>query len=88
MTVSSDRHLARIHALRCVICFNAYGRDVPAQEAHHIESVRGEHSDWATVPLCLSCHKELHARRRRGFYVAHRLTDVKLLAWAIREMFA
>jgi hypothetical protein len=84
MSAAGKRHLALLHTLPCVVCVECYGRRTPAQEAHHVESVRGEHSDFATVPLCLSCHKELHARRRRPFYSAHKLDDVKLLALTIK----
>jgi len=88
MSTAAKRHLALIHTLRCVTCLNCYGRSVQAREAHHIESVRGEHSDFATVPLCGECHHELHESRRRAFYLAHKLSDTKLLAWTIRELLA
>lgn len=88
MSAASKRHLARVHTLRCVVCRECYGLNNPADEAHHIESVRGLHSDFATVPLCKSCHDELHARRRRAFYRAHKLDDVKLLALTIQELVA
>jgi len=73
-----------IHKLRCVVCLNCYGRSVLAAEAHHLEAYRGAHSDFATVPLCKSCHDELHRRHRRAFYSAHNIDDVKLLAWTIK----
>lgn len=86
MSAAAKRHLTRIHELPCAVCVNCYGRRTMMREAHHIESVRGEHSDFATVPLCGSCHHELHTSRRRAFYLAHKLSDVKLLAWTIRLM--
>ncbi|MGP1677880.1 MAG: hypothetical protein ACTS6J_12070 [Burkholderiales bacterium] len=86
MSAAAKLHLARIHTLRCVVCANCYGRNIPAREAHHIEFVRGDWSDFATVPLCGSCHHELHESRRRVFYLAHKLSDVKLLAWTVKEM--
>lgn len=88
MSAAAKRHLSRIHTLRCVICLNSYGRNRNAEEAHHIESVRGEHSDFATVPLCEDCHRQLHAASRKSFYLAHKLDDVKLLAWTVRELMA
>lgn len=84
MSTSGKRHLARIHTLRCVVHLNCYGQNVNATEAHHIEFDRGDHSDFATVPVCKSCHDELHEKRRRAFYLSHKLTDVKLLAWTIK----
>lgn len=86
MSVASKRHLAVIHTLACVVCWYCYGLRRDAQEAHHIEYDRGEHSDFATIPVCSSCHDELHEQRRRAFYRAHKLTDVKLLAWTIRML--
>lgn len=86
MSAASKRWLGLIHRLPCVVCLNAYGKRVGAVEAHHLEHVRGEHSDFATVPLCDPCHDELHDSRRRAFYRAHKLDDVKLLAWTAREV--
>lgn len=81
MSAASKRWLALVHRLPCVVHWGCYGKTVPAEEAHHLEHVRGEHSDFATVPLCGECHRALHGARRRGFYLAHKLDDVKLLAW-------
>lgn len=75
-----------IHRMPCVVCWYRYGRNVPSAEAHHIEFTRGAHSDFAVVPLCNKCHDELHQLRRRAFYVAHKLDDVKLLAWTNMEL--
>ena len=82
--MATSKHLARIHTLPCVVCKFCYGRTVPAEEAHHIEAYRGDHSDYATIPMCQACHKDLHQRHRRAFYSAHNLDDVKLLAWTIK----
>jgi hypothetical protein len=84
VTAATKRHLTRIHTLPCVVCKNCYGKHRPAEEAHHIEAYRGAHSDWATVPLCKECHTHLHQQRRRPFYLAHNIDDVKLLAWTIQ----
>lgn len=86
MSASSTRWLALVHRLPCVVCLNLYGRRTPCAEAHHIEFVRGDHSDFATVPLCKDCHDGLHQARRRAFYLAHKLDDVKLLAWTNSEV--
>ena len=86
MSAAAKRWLRLIHQLPCVICLNAYGRCVNAVESHHLEFVRGEHSDFAVVPVCASCHDELHESRRRTFYRAHKLDDVKLLAFTNREI--
>jgi len=81
MTAASKRWLAMIHRLPCVVCWYCYGNRSMRVESHHLEHVRGEHSDFATVPLCDSCHDEMHESRRRAFYRAHKLDDVKLLAY-------
>lgn len=83
--MSAD-YLARIHTLPCIIHLRCYGQRIAADEAHHLEFVRGAHSDYATVPLCRGCHIEMHQRRRRAFYRAHKINDVKLLAWTVREL--
>lgn len=83
MIAAGKRHLALIHTLICVIHWKCYGLRRNADEAHHLEFDRGEHSDHATIPVCASCHDELHEMRRRAFYRAHKLSDVKLLAWTI-----
>lgn len=83
MSAAGKRHLGVIHELMCVVHFFCYGQKRNADEAHHIEFDRDEHSDFATIPVCASCHDELHEMRRRAFYRAHKLTDVKLLAWTI-----
>ena len=80
------QYLAHVHTLNCVICENCYGKNRPAKEAHHLESYRGDHSDFATVPLCKPCHDLLHQMHRKAFYSAHNVDDVKLLAWTIRQL--
>ena len=83
----SHEHLARIHELNCVVCRFWYGKFRPAVEAHHLESVRGDHSEFAAIPLCADCHRGLHANRRRAFYRAHKgMSDVSLLAYTIKML--
>lgn len=84
--MSAKRYLGLIHRLNCVTCLNCYGRVRLADEAHHLEFVRGEHSDYATCPLCHDCHEQMHQSRRRAFYLAHKLTDIKLLAWTAEQL--
>ena len=81
---TSKEHLARLHTLPCIVCLNCYGKSVRADEAHHLEAYRGDHSDFATVPLCKSCHDSLHRMHRRAFYTAHKLDDITMLAWTIK----
>lgn len=86
MSAAAKRWTSLLHRLRCVVCWNCYGRINEPVESHHIEFVRGEHSDFAQVPLCDPCHDEMHHLRRRAFYRAHKLDDVKLLAWTAKEV--
>jgi len=86
MSAAGKRHLARIHTLHCVVCLNVAGEGRSADEAHHIEFVRGDHSDFATIPLCRACHEELHRLHRKPYYLRHRVDDVKLLAWTIQQL--
>ena len=81
----SREHLARIHELNCVVCRFWYGKYRPCAECHHLEFVRGEHSGYAQIPLCKTCHDQMHKDRRRAFYRAHKgMSDVSLLAYTIK----
>ena len=81
----SREHTANIHSLNCVICRFWYGKYRPAQESHHLEFVRAQHSDFAQVPTCKDCHDALHQARRRAFYRQHKgMSDVSLLAYTIK----
>jgi hypothetical protein len=60
----NERYLAAVRKLRCVICHRQ-----PC-EAHH--PIYGRHSqarvaDEMAIPLCWSCHRELHAGKRTWF---------------------
>ena len=88
MSALAKRYMARIHELQCAVHQHCHSEYRPADEAHHIEFVRGDHSDFAVVPLCAECHTLLHQMRREPFYRLYNLTDVKLLAWTARAMFA
>ena len=81
--MNGREYLSLVHELNCVVCANVYGKNRPASEAHHIESVRGDHSDFAVVPLCRDCHIELHAASRRTFNLRHKVDEIKLLAWTM-----
>lgn len=84
MTSATERHKKRIRSLPCVVCLHCYGKRKKADESHHVEAYRGDHSDWATVPLCKSCHDHLHAAHRKPFYLMHNIDDIKLLAWTVQ----
>ena len=81
MSAAGSRYMGLIHELPCVVHWGCYGTLRNCDEAHHLEFDRGPHSDFATVPTCEECHHGLHKAHRRAFYRAHKLDDVKLLAW-------
>ncbi len=85
-TAAANRYTDRIRRLHCVIHWFGYRQARDADAAHNVEFERGQHSDFATVPLCAACRSELRESRRHAFYAAHKLTDVKLLAWANQLM--
>ena len=84
--MNGREYLSLLHDLNCVICLECYGKHRPAQEAHHLESIRSGHSDYAAIPLCHECHSGLHGARRRAFYLAHKVDEIKLLAWTIKQV--
>lgn len=56
-------------------------------EAHHVESVRDDLSDYATAALCHEHHQGpngVHGLRRRGFETRYKLNDIDLVAMTVR----
>lgn len=56
-------------------------------EAHHLESVRDELSDWLEIPLCMNHHRGydgIHTLHRRGFYTRYKLDELSLIAVTIK----
>ena len=84
--MNDRQHLALIHRCDCVVCLHCKGIRVPCVEAHHVEAYRGEHSAYATCPLCKDCHDLLHRMHRKAFYLLHNIDDIKLLAWTAMEI--
>lgn len=84
--MSARSHLARLHELSCVVCTHMGMTQSTPGVAHHLESVRDEHSDYAAVAMCDSCHKSLHRLSRRGFESRYKLSPIDLLALTIREL--
>ena len=82
--MSNKTHLARIHELKCVACVLIGLRPPIGVQAHHVESVRDDMTDYAAVPLCVFHHSELHRLSRRGFERATKLTPIDLLAGTVK----
>lgn len=78
-----------IHGLPCVVCWIQTGERRYGVQAHHLESVRDEWSEWLEVPLCLEHHdrnspNSIHALSRRGFYTRYNLDDLALMGATIK----
>ena len=81
-------YLEAVASVGCVLCKHLGLGYTPA-EVHHVESVRDEMSDYATVPLCQEHHRGatgVHGLRRRGFEMRYKLSDVDLLAMTAKEI--
>lgn len=76
-----------IHGLPCVVCWIQTGQKRFSVEAHHLESVRDELSDWLEVPLCAEHHEGpngVHGLHRRAFYTRYNLDDLSLIAGTLK----
>ena len=60
----NPRYLAEVRKLRCVICFRT-----PCEPHHPIyrRYSQARVPDEMAIPLCWSCHAELHANKRAWF---------------------
>ena len=81
-----SKHLERLHEIPCVVCSRCLGVETWNVEAHHLESVRDDMSDYAAVSLCNEHHTQLHQLSRRVFAMRYKLTDVDMLALTIRAL--
>lgn len=76
-----------IHGLPCVVCWIQTGEKRYGVQAHHLESVRDEWSEWLEVPLCEEHHvgpNGVHGLHRREFYTRYKLDDLALIGATIR----
>lgn len=80
----SKVHLERLHTLPCVACVLIGLRPPMGVQAHHVEVVRDDMTDYAAVPLCVFHHSELHRLSRRGFERQTKLSPIDLLAGTIK----
>ena len=68
--MNRERYLDRIRGLPCVVCLECLGQKTYGCAAHHVESVRDGHSDFAVAALCHEHHQGqsgVHWLHRRGF---------------------
>ena len=81
-------YLERVASLGCILCKHLGLGYTPA-EVHHVESIRDDLSDYATVPLCQEHHRGasgVHGLRRRAFEMRYKLSDVDLLAMTAKGL--
>lgn len=83
------KHLERIHSIPCVVCVHMGMAPTWPTEAHHLESIRDGHSDYAAVSLCTEHHRGktgVHGLSRSGFEARYKLTPIDLLALTIKAL--
>lgn len=76
-----------IHGLPCVVCYLQQGAKRLPVEAHHLESVRDNLSDWLEVPLCSEHHEGpngIHGLHRRAFYTRYNMDELSLIAGTLK----
>ena len=81
--MNKSEWLEAVSSLGCVVCG---ARPV---SVHHIEDVRDENSDYATVALCHEHHQGsqgVHHLSRRGFEMRFKLSQLDLLKLTIRTI--
>lgn len=86
--MTSKEYVARIHDLPCVVCELMGAAQTSPTEAHHIESVRDEDSNYAVAALCYDHHEGpngVHGLSRRGFSTRYKLSDIDLMALTVKE---
>jgi hypothetical protein len=57
MSTKAQRHMGRVAELPCAVCGES------PVEVHHLIEGRTpgrRSSDWLTIPLCVSCHRDNH----------------------------
>lgn len=85
--MNAREYIRSIHDLPCVVCAVIGMPQSEPTEAHHVESIRDEDSDYGAVALCVSHHRGangVHGLGRRGFVGRYKLTDVDLIALTIK----
>jgi hypothetical protein len=87
--MNAKEYVAYLHTLPCIATLLIEGKIVPAEEVHHIESIRDGLSDFAAIPLCTAYHRGangVHQLSRRGFERRYKLSEIDLLAATIKEV--
>ena len=83
-------HLARLHALPCVVCRWMGMEQKTPTIAHHLESVRDDDSNYAAVAICEDHHKGsgfgIHDLSRRGFEMRTKLNEIDLLKLTVKAL--
>lgn len=82
-------YLQLIHTVPCVVCTHMGLPQAGPTFAHHVESVRDEHSDYAAAALCYDHHQGpngVHTLSRGTFAMRYKLTNVDLIALTVKAL--
>lgn len=74
-TAAEKRHLTRIKEMPCSVC----SHPAPSQ-AHHVK----QDSAYHCVPLCESCHKDIHGMK--NIWRVYKMDEVSALAETIKRI--
>lgn len=86
--MTGHEYMARVAELPCLVCIMLGLGNSPA-EVHHVQSVRGELTDFLTVPLCPEHHRGasgVHGMSRRAFEMRYQMSALDLVAMTIRAL--
>lgn len=83
MTRAEHQHIERVKSLPCGVC----DQSAPC-DAHHITEGGRRVSDYATIPLCKSCHQDNHngIHGRKAMWQVMRKTELLVLAETIEKL--
>jgi hypothetical protein len=86
MSAAAKRHISRIHELPCALC------GAMPVEAHHLLEgrIKGRRcSDFCTIPLCESCHRDNHngIHGAQAMLKIRKTTELELLGETIAKLY-
>lgn len=74
-TKTERAHLERVKLMGCIVCGAP-----PVSEAHHIK----QDSAYYCVPLCQSCHRDIHGMK--NIWRVYKLDEIDALALTIKNI--
>jgi hypothetical protein len=91
-SATEKRYLARVAALRCVLCAHLGLAQEGRTHCHHIKEGSGigqRSQHWLSVALCYEHHQGssgLHGLGTRGFSTRYKMNELDLLAMTIKAL--